>query len=428
MARVFQQDAVLPFLDMTNTITLWLVMIVYVFDQAFAIFTSVVIGVFLATVGLVLGDVDYASLVKSSLAVCITTVVSHLASITHMPGYAIVALLVAYRLSRAFTYVFAERVDVKNAEGKVTKTTTAHPNWIGKVSNMAKGFFQSFKQKVRTGVVPTARVIPDALVTIDTKEGQGTGFRVKNYIATAAHVVGSEKTPRATWGGVTAFSHVVYAVPGKDIALLALPQEMQQLPTYKFAKTIEDGPIVLTSLDESGALAVAITEGVRVSDNITYAVLTKNGMSGSPVTNTDGKLLGVHQTNTGFTGGAVIMTDADMPGPKKSQRELELEKRIADLESQQNPMTQCSATTDLVDLVRIAVQREMEVLRKEISNEFGQAKGKTKRKRAIMAKTKVRRKRGRVWTIFLEDLLQYSQLPWKIDVLLLFSQDFQAVY
>nr|QLC36842.1 terpene synthase 22 [Cannabis sativa] len=27
--------------------------------------------------------------------------------------------------------------------------------------------------------------------------------------------------------------------------------------------------------------------------------------------------------------------------------------------------------------------------------------------------------------IFLEDLLQYSQLPWKIDVLLLFSQDFQ---
>lgn len=30
--------------------------------------------------------------------------------------------------------------------------------------------------------------------------------------------------------------------------------------------------------------------------------------------------------------------------------------------------------------------------------------------------------------IFLEDLLQYSQLPWKIDVLLLFSQDFQAVY
>nr|AHC56512.1 regulatory myosin light chain [Peripatoides novaezealandiae] len=32
------------------------------------------------------------------------------------------------------------------------------------------------------------------------------------------------------------------------------------------------------------------------------------------------------------------------------------------------------------------------------------------------------------FTIFLEDLLQYSQLPWKIDVLLLFSQDFQAVY
>ncbi|AII82239.1 ORF1a [Feline astrovirus D1] len=371
----------LPSLDVVSTITLWISMVVYVFDQPMAILTSVFLAVTASVACVAMPDYGYSQVIRGAFVVVATIIASHVAHITHAPNWLCVMVLVLYRIMRVTTYILAEKVEIKGPDGKVQEVKYAHPSWITKVSKV----LNPFNQKVRTGISPTARVIPNGVVVVDTKEGTGTGFRLRSYIVTAAHVVGNEETVRIVWGGVQAFTKVIYKHPQKDVAYLTLPQECQELPTYKLAKKVEDGPVVITSLDDGGVLAVSVSEGVVVGSNMTYAVHTKNGMSGSPVTNVDGRILGVHQTNTGFTGGAVIITNDDFPQPKKNVREAELEEKIKNLEAALAAHSQNSSVNDIVDLVRAAVSREMQILRQELVNEtFVQAKGKTKAKRRLM--------------------------------------------
>lgn len=319
-------------------------------------------------------DVRYSDLVRGQLVVFLVLVFNYLVVMMSLPNWLVFSLVVGYRILRVLTFLVAEKVEVRGPDGKVVETRTSMPAWINKASN----FLQArFHQKIRTGISPTARVIPNGVIVVETQDGSGTGFRCRNYLVTAGHVVTGTETPKIQWAGVTAYSKVVHRVPDKDIAFLAIPQELQDLPSYRLAKKVEDGPVVITSLEDSGALSVAVTEGVIVTDSITYAVQTRNGMSGSPVTNLDGRILAVHQTNTGFTGGAVILTDEDFPQPKKSAREQQLEARIKELEA---AMNQSSNHEDIVELVRAAVAREFKVLRTELSaTTFTQAKGKNKK-------------------------------------------------
>ena len=107
-------------------------------------------------------------------------------------------------------------------------------------------------------------------------------------------------------------------------------------------------------MEDCGVLAVAVTEGVIVKDNITYAVSTRNGMSGSPVTNVDGRIVGIHQANTGFTGGAVIIKQEDLPPQKKPQREIDLENKIKELEDAlKGQMNQGLNENQIIELIRL---------------------------------------------------------------------------
>ncbi|QTP76098.1 non-structural protein 1a [Water buffalo astrovirus] len=386
--------ALIPHLDFSATVSLWAIMGIFFFEEPLALFTSLVVFLFSLVVGLFLQDSEYAILVKGHVLVFCATCFSHVVHVLDLPPWVATVILITVKVWRAFIYVLGERIEIRSPEGKVLTVKSTQPSWLARASR----FVQSFRQKIRTGVTPTARVIPNALVQVESKDGVGTGFRVQNYIVTAKHVVADDTQVKVIWGGVEAYTRVVPLTTIKDLALLALPPQMQDLPTYKFAKNRSDGPVVITAFDDDGLLLVAVTEGVIVDDHWTYAVATRNGMSGAPVTNIDGRVVGLHTSNTGFTGGAILFSSEDLPTVVKgpTAKEKELAAKVAELEAVVASMTQStrSKTTDLdlVELVREAVGREMRVLRKEVSNMYSQAKGKNK------ARKRAKGKVGKVWS------------------------------
>nr|ASM41636.1 ORF1a [Porcine astrovirus 3] len=409
----------LPFMDMPSVVTLWVSMLIHSYDAVLSLWVALLLAAFILSAGVFMPDVRYSELVRGQVVVFLVLVLNYLVVMMSLPNWLVFSLVVGYRILRVLTFLVAEKVEVRGPDGKVVETRTSMPAWINKASN----FFQTrFHQKIRTGISPTARVIPNGVIVIETQDGSGTGFRCRNYLVTAGHVVTGTETPKIQWAGVTAYSKVVHRVSDKDIAFLAIPQELQDLPSYRLAKKVEDGPVVITSLEDSGALSVAVTEGVIVTDSITYAVQTRNGMSGSPVTNLDGRILAVHQTNTGFTGGAVILSDEDFPQPKKSAREQQLEARIKELEA---AMNQSSGHEDIVELVRAAVAREFKVLRTELSaTTFTQAKGKNKKNH----RRRGGKKRRAVWSEeeykeLLEKGFSKSQLREMAEVLRSHEED-----
>lgn len=131
--------------------------------------------------------------------------------------------------------------------------------------------------------------------------------------------------------------------------------------------------------------------------------------------NVDGRVMGVHLTNTGFTGGAQILTQADVTDPPKSTpTEDKLRAELEDLKKQLAGFKQSSTQEDIIGLIREAMAREMKILRAELNkelaginqtqqDEFSQTKkGKTKRGRGRLklrlAGAKKRKQRGPVFT------------------------------
>nr|Q9JH66.2 RecName: Full=Non-structural polyprotein 1AB; Contains: RecName: Full=VPg; Contains: RecName: Full=Protein p19; Contains: RecName: Full=Transmembrane protein 1A; Contains: RecName: Full=Serine protease p27; Short=p27; Contains: RecName: Full=Protein p20; Contains: RecName: Full=RNA-directed RNA polymerase p57; Short=p57 [Mamastrovirus 13] len=381
--------AVLPLLDFSATMGLWLSMVVFYMSQQISILVSFCVLVLSVMIGTFMADSEYAMMIKGHAVVFAIVCYSHVAMILNIPPWVVSLTMVCYRLWRVCFVFPAERLEIRSADGKVLHTVPTHPNWTAKVTR----FVQSLRKGLRTSVAPTARIVPDGIAIVEAREGVGTCFRVKNNLVTSKHVVGSDDAVKIRWGAQEDMARVTYRHPTKDIALMALPTNLQTMPAYKFAKAITDGPIVMTAFDEANLLLVAVTEGVRVEDHMTYSVATRNGMSGAPITTVDGRVIAVHQTNTGFTGGAVIFVPEDIPEVRKiSKREQELEDRVKQLEGMLN-MDQAYVDSNLiVDLVREAVQREMKVLRTELANLGGfsqKKKGKNK---------STKRKRKAVWT------------------------------
>nr|QTE76054.1 nonstructural protein 1a [Bat astrovirus] len=168
---------------------------------------------------------------------------------------------------------------------------------------------------------------------------------------------------------------------------------MQDLKPFKIAKEYVDGPIAVVA--KSGEFVTfATAEGVKVGNEITYAMTTADGTSGAPVIIPSGRVVGVHVINTGFSGGGVCFTPEDFPpvAPKESERIKALEAEIQRLQKQNcvPQFEQGSVVDDVVRLVREAVKREMKILRVELAGDTSSAdesdacfeqkhKGKTKR-------------------------------------------------
>nr|UUW33714.1 ORF1a [Mamastrovirus 18] len=362
-------------------------------------------------------------LVKGHFAVVGATILSFFTKFFEVPDMVVVAVMVVWRLF-IIMQLNGDRVEVKDANGKTINVVPSKPAWLARAAGI-KDFVQSarhkivesFTQKVRKKTVVPVRVLTNSILGIESSAGIGTGFRVANNIITASHVVGSDDVVRVSWGASN-FSAKVLKHLGNDVAILGLPAEAHPVQPFRFAKECKDGTVVITGMNKNGDYIVAAAEGVIIGDQWTYAVQTLDGMSGAPITNENGRIVGVHLSNTGFTGGGAVLRSSDVHEEseiEKLRRELALLKSQAVPEStpsqdktppmhlSSGPLDQSKEVhplpesfvfdcTDIVGLIREAVRREIEVLRHEL-DPMSQAKGKTKMK-ARLGKHKSKRIRA----------------------------------
>nr|QRD99438.1 MAG: nonstructural protein [Mamastrovirus 3] len=344
---------------------------------------------------------------SANTAILITAVVLRTLKLPAMPIAVGLAIVRAYSI---LTTPSGATIEVRSEDGKVINKETLKPGLLFRFKQKMRKFIQ-----VRSEMPPLVRVNPTAVVRLETSDGIGTGFFCANYIVTAGHVLGPHKVASVCVGSSKIQATLARHVEGKDVALLKIPPQLQNYPRLKIAPKIDPAWLCVYSPDGEGAIVQSVVPGHQVEDCLDYATPTRDGMSGAPVVNPDGRVLGVHLTNTGYTGGAQIITQTDVTDPPKSTpTEEKLRAELEDLKRQLAGFKQSSTQEDIIGLIREAMAREMKILRSELNkelagitqsqqDEFSQTKkGKTKRGRGRiklrLAGAKKRHQRGPVFT------------------------------
>lgn len=339
--------------------------------------------------------------------ILIASVVLRTLKLSSMPIAIGLAIVRAYSI---LTTPSGATIEVRSEDGKVINKETLKPGLLFRFKQKMRKFVQ-----LRSEMPPLVRVNPTAVVRLETSDGVGTGFFCANYIVTAGHVMGPHKVASVCIGSSKIQATLARHIEGKDVALLKIPSSLQSYPRLKIATKIDPSWLCVYSPDGEGAIVQSVVPGHQVEDCLDYATPTRDGMSGAPVVNPDGRVMGVHLTNTGYTGGAQIITQADVTDPPKSTpAEEKLRLEVEELRKRLENYTQSSAQCDVVGLIREAMAREMKILRTELNkelaglarettDEFSQTKkGKTKRGRGRikmrLAGAKKRKQRGPVFT------------------------------
>nr|WDW25697.1 MAG: nonstructural protein [Canine astrovirus] len=339
-----------------------------------------------------LSDDKFIEHVRGSFILTVTATAIHTCLVlTGSTTYCFI-LLMFFRSLRLLVSSVGNKIEFKDFQGKV----------VGSISTGARNrvwnFVQRMKQ-VRTGSNPFAIIKPEALVKVITDEGCGTGFFCGNDIVTAGHVVGSHRVVEVWYEGSCYQARVRYR-PDKDIAFLALPGDLKPKARYKISQQPDYSTVVVLAYSSNG-LVVSQAQGQCHGETISYTVPTQDGMSGAPVADLHGRVLGVHQTNTGFTGGAVVLKPSDVTPPARPTEDdlrkqiEELRKQLEEAQScdaklniqeevkkqiQENTLQQSTNGSEIISLVREAVQREMDILRQELNQQLMLQKKKGKNK------------------------------------------------
>nr|BAX00237.1 ORF1ab [Porcine astrovirus 4] len=406
----------------THTICLTCMLsLIYVLDPIAASLSSIMYLTGFAVVGMFLADVEYIKQLRAvcSLAVVFTT--HWLCEVLGFPPIILTAFCFCWRLMRLLTAMPGQVIEIRDSTGKVTQKISSFDGPLFK-------FFQGLKAKlkqVRTTTVPLVRINPSAVCHISTEDGcKGTGFFCANYIITAAHVTGTHKVVNVSYQGKN-YQSSVKKTSTKDLVCLEIPPALQGVPRLKISKKYNCDWVCVLAPSGEGAFVTSVVEGKAHGDTFSYPSPTRDGMSGAPLLDVDGHVLGIHQTNTGYTGGAIRLDHEDVIDPPKETTQVaHLKKQIEELRAQlsqretkvtkpetpppkpQRPprtkdMQQCNMDDqDIVALVRIAMQREMEVLRDEINESLlkQKKKGKTKHGRGRRHGGGRKRKIGRMFT------------------------------
>ncbi|UWK09062.1 ORF1a [Gerbil astrovirus] len=386
----FAMLAIAPFQTVHTTFVTCLSSVLFSMEPVLTICLMLIYVCGFAVVGLFLPDVKYIQNLRGLFLSTVVFSASWVANILHLNTTVVTLCLAVWRIARLLQVPTANVLEVRDTAGRIAEKIPVNPNLLFNFGQRLKNFVQ-----VRTKTVPLARVNPLALCHISCNEGKGTGFFCGNYIVTAGHVVGSEKSIRVCYNGRN-YDAEVKRLLDKDVALCGIPSALNTVPRLKISKKRDCTWVCICAPSGDGAFLTAMTEGVEHGGTYSYATPTRDGMSGAPLLDADGHVLGVHQTNTGYTGGAVRLDLEDVIDPPKDdtkqklcaeiealKRELEgLRKKPQQTKAAPQKLEQCSMSeADIVNLVRAAMQREMTVLRDEIELGFVQAKGKTKKGR-----------------------------------------------
>nr|QOY58056.1 ORF1a [Mamastrovirus 3] len=351
--------------------------------------------------------------IQQSRAASLNTVILITSIILRTMKLPSLPIAIALAIVRAYTILTTPTgatVEIRSEDGKVVNKETLRPGLLFRFKQRLRRFAQ-----LRSDMPPLVRVNPSAVVRIETTDGIGTGFFCANNIVTAGHVVGPHKVVAVCVGNSKFQATLARHIEGKDIALLKIPQQLQSYPRLKIAPKIDPSWLCVYSPDGDGAMIQSVVPGHQVDDCLDYATPTRDGMSGAPVVNPDGRVMAVHLTNTGFTGGAQIITQADVTEPPKvTPAEEKLRLEVEELKKRLESYTQSSTQGDIVGLIREAMAREMTILRKELNKElnnmvqeqqesFSQTKkGKNKRGRGArlmrLAGAKKRKQKGPMFT------------------------------
>nr|WDD45059.1 ORF1a [Bovine astrovirus]WEP24309.1 ORF1a [Bovine astrovirus] len=345
-------------------------------------------------------DIVYIQNLKAAFLNCVLFFVCLVANILNfdtLPLALIGSAFRAYYLVRSTAS--ATTVEIKDGAGKVLTKETAQPGLLFRFVQRAKNIFP---QRVRHAQAPLVRVNPGAVCRVESPEGIGTAFFCANYVVTAAHVIGRHTAVTLVLGQQRVQTTVARHVPGKDIVLLKIPPAFQNVPRLKIAKVKDPAWVCVYTPGEGGSIVQSVVPGNILEGSVDYAIQTIDGMSGGPIVNPDGHVLGVHQTNTGFTGGGELLTHDDVIDPPKDDEKAKLK---AELEELRKQLKQCSGPNEanVIALVREAMGREMQILRSELDAalvKFSQTKkGKTKKRRAVLRGAKPgRRQKGPLFT------------------------------
>lgn len=404
--------------------TIWLTCVfavIYHFDPIATSLISVVHLVFFSIVGMFLPDVDYIKNLRAVGAVTVVVLAHWICELFGIPPIVLTAVCFFWRLARLLIAMPGQVIEIRDSSGKITQKISSLEGPLFK-------FFQNLKAKlkqVRTGTVPLVRINPAAVCHVSTEDGcKGTGFFCANYVITAAHVTGTHKVVNINYQGKN-YQSSVKKTSTKDLVCLEIPPALQGVPRLKISKKYNCDWVCVLAPSGEGAFITSVVEGKAHGDTFSYPSPTRDGMSGAPLLDVDGHVLGVHQTNTGYTGGAIRLDHEDVIDPPKETTQVaQLKKQIEELKAQlsqkeskattpvtpppkpQRPprtkdMQQCNMDDqDIVGLVRIAMQREMEILRDEINESLlkQKKKGKTKHGRGRKHGGGRRRKIGRMFT------------------------------
>ncbi|AQM49968.1 nonstructural protein 1a [Qinghai Himalayan marmot astrovirus 1] len=391
-----------PFLTNLGHVMGMVVMLAELFDKNYTFPMAVALLLLVALLGPILSTEVFLGALRSSLVlVCVTSAIS-LLRVLHQDLLVISVVLFLVRVWQHWGFTVGTKIEVRDSSGKVISSSNSPRNWL---THFAQRMRQ--KIKIRTQQAPFVRVNTSAVVCIETAEGWGSGFRLGNDIITCAHVLGQCETANIHWNGISHTAHVRFRHSTKDLVALTIPQEFVPLiPKLKIAKNPDYSFVTVIAPERStGVYQIVTAEGLCTSDHISYACNSLDGMSGSPVVDIYGRVLGVHQTNTGWTGGATAISPSDLSPVTElelaKQKIALLERQLADNFEQKEEvyhdaqMMQCSSTEDVVNLIREAVGREMSILRSELF----QAIGKNKRGRGALRHGRAgHRGKRKVWT------------------------------
>nr|API61734.1 polyprotein [Porcine astrovirus 4] len=391
--------------------------VVYWCDPIAAALISLVYLIGFSVIGMFMSDVEYIKQLRAVLSLAMIFSFHWLCDLFGVPPIIFTVLCFCWRLIRLLAALPGHVIEIRDPTGKVTQKVSSFDGPLFK-------FFQGLKAKlkqVRAVSVPLVRINPTAVCHISTGDGsKGTGFFCANYVVTAAHVVGNHKVATICYQGKN-YQANVKKTSEKDMIFLEIPSALQGVPRFKLSKKYNCDWVCVLAPSGEGAFVTSVVEGKAHGDTFSYPCPTRDGMSGAPLLDVDGHVLGIHQTHTGYTGGAVRLEHEDVIDPPKENTQVAaLKKQIEELKMQlaqkdaapatpppkpQRPprtkdMKQCNMEdSDIVELIRIAMQREMGILREEINDSLLQKKkGKSKHGRGRKHGGGRRRKIGRMFT------------------------------
>nr|UXM19189.1 ORF1a [Porcine astrovirus 4] len=392
--------------------------VIYYLDPIATSLISVVHLVIFSIVGMFLPDVDYIKNLRAVGSVTLIVLAHWICELFGISPIVLTIVCFIWRLTRLLIAMPGQVIEIRDSSGKITQKISSLEGPLFK-------FFQGLKAKlkqVRSVTVPLIRINPAAVCHISTGDGsKGTGFFCANYVVTAAHVMGNHKVGTVCYQGKN-YQANVKKTSEKDMIFLEIPPALQGVPRFKLSKKYNCDWVCVLAPSGEGAFVTSVVEGKAHEGTFSYPCPTRDGMSGAPLLDMDGHVLGIHQTNTGYTGGAIRLEHEDVIDPPKENTQVaHLKKQIEELKMQlaqkdaapvtpppkpQRPprskdMKQCTMEdSDIVELIRIAMQREMEVLREEINDSLlnQKKKGKAKHGRGRKHGGGRRRKIGRMFT------------------------------